>query len=298
MSEYINEIKNIYNSNNFLPSTNNICGIVTKDGVNYKCPQNKFCNIANGEVGVCQNVNCIEYRFKNFDIDISKFDGDDVSRNNMIDFCKYPKSTNGKCGLDNNNTKCPDGQCCSIKGICGYDKESCLYITPYYSNNVIPLVNRNQYSNYSDVIKFEKDYITNIRNKYIDNKFEISTDNKCGIDLENEKIVKCKNNECCTKNNVCTANYDNCNDNNTFNFHHDYHNLNSNLIHGENFNENYNKWKNDKLNANFKPTPRYNNLIIIGIVVVCIFIVILVIYFLSKKKNYINNFKNILRTSK
>ena len=34
-------------------------------------------------------------------------------------------STNGKCGLENGNTHCPPGQCCSTSGVCGTSADQC-----------------------------------------------------------------------------------------------------------------------------------------------------------------------------
>ena len=133
-----------------LPSQNNICGIEQKDKITYKykCPDNKFCNYGDGKLGICEKTGCFPYNIKGTNINIKEYDGSKVSRNIMTNICDRKISTNGKCGLDNNSTKCPNGQCCSNKGICGYDKESCIYISPYYSNNIIEDVNRNYFSNY------------------------------------------------------------------------------------------------------------------------------------------------------
>jgi hypothetical protein len=223
----------IYNKNIFLPSKDNTCGIVTKDNAAYQCPSNKFCN--NG--GICENINCFEYYISNIDIDLKKFDGSDVFRNKTPFSCQRAISTDGNCGLDNNNTKCPNGQCCSMKGKCGYDKESCIYIAP--KDDIIANANRNVYSNINDVTNYENELIANIKQKYLNNaKFEISTNGKCGIDLENEKIFKCPDNKYCNQSNECSANYD------TYyyqknNFITD---LSSNVLYGDNFYNEYNKW--------------------------------------------------------
>jgi hypothetical protein len=248
MSE-IDKIKEIYKKNIFLPSNNNICGIVTKDNAAYKCPSNKFCNYGDEEVGICENTGCYHYNIKNIDIDIdiSKFDGSSVSRNRMTNICDRKISKDGKCGLDNNSTKCPDGQCCSIRGKCGYDKESCIYISPYYSNNIIGEVNRNYYSNYNDVKKFQYEFIKQIGNKYIgNNNFEISTNGKCGLDLENEKIFKCPDNQYCDEYDKCSMDYNNYNNNNSINLNLNLQDLDLNLIHGNKFKEEHDKWKNNK----------------------------------------------------
>ena len=152
------KIKEIYEKNIFIPSQNNICGIVTNENKAYKCPPNKFCNFA-GQVGICENVDCTPYPFYNKykEMDFRKFDGSDVSRNIFKNTCEEKISTNEKCGLDNNSTKCPDNKCCSLDGKCGNDKESCLYIDPRYNslhndnfyNNILSNVNSNYFSNYN-----------------------------------------------------------------------------------------------------------------------------------------------------
>ena len=230
-----------------LPSQNNICGIEQKDKITYKykCPDNKFCNYGDGKLGICEKTGCFPYNIKGTNINIKEYDGSKVSRNIMTNICDRKISTNGKCGLDNNSTKCPNGQCCSNKGICGYDKESCIYISPYYSNNIIEDVNRNYFSNYIDIKNFQYDFIKEITNKYVDNNnFEISTDNKCGLDLEKEKIFKCTDNNYCDKNNNCSLDYNNYNSNSNSNLN--LHNLDLDLLNGDNFNKEYNKWNKKK----------------------------------------------------
>jgi len=267
------KIIEIYNRNVFLPSQNNICGIVTKDNAAYKCPSNKFCNYG-GLAGICENTDCMPDAFVNkpINMDHRKFDGDGVSR--IVDVsgnikslnCDRKISTDGKCGLNNNSTKCPDGQCCSLKGTCGYDKESCLYIgprynnnnpfaqfiSPYYndfSNNLIATLNREFYSKYGDVRKYEEEFIEQIGKKYVgNNNFEMSTDGKCGLDLEKEKIIKCPDIQYCGRNSKCSTDYNNYNtpsDNIYLNFP----DLSLNLMHGNKFNEEYNKRYDNSQNA-------------------------------------------------
>lgn len=247
-----------------LPSQNNICGIERKDKkiYKYKCPSNKFCNYGNENFGICENTGCFPYHnIKDINIDIKQYDGNQVSRNRMTNICDRKISTDGKCGLNNNSTKCPNGQCCSIKGICGYDKESCIYISPYYSNNIIEDVNRNYFSNYIDVKNYQYDFIKQITNKYIDNNnFELSDDNKCGLDLEKEKIFKCTDQKYCDKNNNCSIDYNN--------YYNNYLNLNSNLnlqdldldlLNGEKFKKEFTKWENNKEKSQYVYNKYVNN---------------------------------------
>jgi len=233
-----------------LPSQNNICGIESKDKTTYKykCPANKFCNYGNEKLGICEKTGCFPYNVKDTKIDIKQYDGNEVSRNRMTNICDRKISTNGKCGLDNDSTKCPNGQCCSIKGTCGYDKESCIYISPYYSNNIIEDVNRNYFSNYIDVKNYQYEFIKGIKNKYIgNNNFELSKDNKCGLDLEKEKIFKCIDNKYCDKNNNCSLDYYNYENNNlNLNSNLNLQDLDLDLLNGEKFNKEYNKWETNK----------------------------------------------------
>jgi hypothetical protein len=233
-----------------LPSQNNICGIETKDKTTYKykCPANKFCNYGNEKLGICEKTGCFPYNVKDTKIDIKQFDGNQVSRNRMTNICDRKISTNGKCGLDNDSTKCPNGQCCSIKGTCGYDKESCIYISPYYSNNIIEDVNRNYFSNYIDVKNYQYEFIKEIKKKYIgNNNFELSKDNKCGLDLEKEKIFKCIDDKYCDKNNNCSLDYYNYENNNlNLNSNLNLQDLDLDLLNGEKFNKEYDKWVNNK----------------------------------------------------
>jgi hypothetical protein len=265
MSE-IDKIQNIYKKNIFLPSNNNICGIVTKDNAAYKCPSNKFCNSGNEKLGICENTSCFPYNIRNANIDIRNFDGNKVSRNRMTNICDRKTSTDGKCGLNNNNTICPNGKCCSIAGKCGYDKESCIYISPYYndySNNIIAEVNSKYYSNYNDVKNFQYEFIKPINNKYIgNNNFEMSTNGKCSLDLEKEKIFKCPDNQYCDQYNNCSIDYNNYYDNNNninLNLNLNLQDLDLNLIHGNNFNEEYNKWTNIKKKVQFIRNKYINN---------------------------------------
>jgi hypothetical protein len=241
------KIKEIYKKNIFLPSQNNICGIVTKDNAAYKCSNDKFCNHGDEKLGICENTGCFPYNTNNIDIDFRKFDGSGVLRNRMTNICERKISTDGKCGLDNNSTKCPNGQCCSMKGTCGFDKESCIYISPYYSDNIIGKVNRNYYSNYNDVKNFQYEFIKQLGNKYIgNNNFELSTNGKCGLDLDKEKIFKCSDNQYCDEHDKCSVNYKNYNNNNKLNSNIILQDLDLNLIHGNKFNEEYDKWENRK----------------------------------------------------
>ena len=234
-----------------LPSQNNICGMEIKDKIiyKYKCPPNKFCNYAADEkLGICENTGCFPYNMNGVNINIKDYDGSEVSRNRMTNICDRKTSTDGKCGLDNNSTKCPNKKCCSIKGICGYDKESCISISPYYSNDIIAEVNRNYFSNYIDVKDYQYEFIKQITDKYKgNNNFEISTDNKCGLDLDKEKIFKCTDNKYCDKNNNCTVDYNNFNNNNlNLNSNLNLQDLDLDLFRGEKFNDEYSKWNRKK----------------------------------------------------
>ena len=234
-----------------LPSQNNICGMEIKDKITYKykCPPNKFCNYAaDGKLGICENTGCFPYNMNDIKINIKDYDGSGVSRNRMTNICDRKTSTDGKCGLDNNSTKCPNKKCCSIKGNCGYDKESCISISPYHSNDIIAEVNRNYFSNYIDVKDYQYEFIKQITDKYKgNNNFEISTDNKCGLDLEKEQIFKCTDNKYCDKYNNCTVDYKKFNNNNlNLNTNLNLQDLDLDLFRGEKFNDEYSKWNKKK----------------------------------------------------
>jgi hypothetical protein len=123
---------------------------------------------------------------------------------------------------------------------------------------------------------FRKRKLESIRKKYINNNFETSTNGSCGIDLENEKIFKCSDNQYCTRSNECSTRYNKENNNliyyRLFNFgasdltdlkgnpiysnesnlleETKIYDLSSNLMHGDKFNEDLDKWLDDKIKNN------------------------------------------------
>jgi len=76
-------------------SKDNKCG---PNNNNTKCPNNLCCS----SNGWCGNTNeyCVNSVYKSYDGDI-------------IDNTKISISTDNKCGINNNNTKCSNGVCCS-----------------------------------------------------------------------------------------------------------------------------------------------------------------------------------------
>ncbi|ORX63913.1 hypothetical protein BCR32DRAFT_134356 [Anaeromyces robustus] len=90
-------------------SENGKCG---KDNGNTKCPSGQCCS----KFGWCGKTNdycSIEKGCQ------SGFGQCNSKKTN------YKISKNGKCGQDNDNTKCPSGQCCSVYGYCGKSDKYC-----------------------------------------------------------------------------------------------------------------------------------------------------------------------------
>lgn len=244
----------IYNTIPF-PSDGKRCGIVINDGKSYKCPNNNFCNF---KQGLCEKIECVPYNNYNItDLDISKYDGHDVSRKGDKDdeYCNYPISKDEMCGFDNNSNKCLEKQCCSNKGKCGNDRETCLStskIYPEYIKNMYnPEINLNReiYSNPINTEEYEKTAVRDIAEQYLqNNNFEKTNNGRC-IDIKNKRILKCSDKECCTQYGDCTKEYNYCNKSNRFNFSnygYDEKDLNSNLLNGDNFDLEYRKWLSKK----------------------------------------------------
>jgi hypothetical protein len=155
-----------------------------------------------------------------------------------------PISKDGNCGVQY-GYKCPIGQCCSENGKCGFNKETCYY--PNYNDNV-SMINKNIYNNYNALLNFKDKHINDIVNKYT---FETSSDGNCGINLKYDKIVKCPENQCCSKQNKCGTGYNFCG--NKFDFKYfNIKNLDFNLIHGKNALDNYKKEVTQKLDNDYK----------------------------------------------
>lgn len=163
-----------------------------------------------------------------------------------------PISKDGNCGVQY-GYKCPIGQCCSENGKCGFNKETCYY--PNLEDSV-SIPNRVFYSDYDAILNFrnitdkqiKNKQIKDIANKYV---FETSSDGNCGINLKYDKIVKCPENQCCSRQNKCGTSDNYCD--NKFNFKDfNINNLDSNLMHGNNALENYKKEVTQKLDNDYK----------------------------------------------
>lgn len=158
-------------------------------------------------------------------------------------------SKDGNCGVQY-GYKCPNGQCCSENGKCGFNKETCYY--PNY-NSYLSNLNRNSYGDNDAFLKFKDKHLQEIANKYTfeTSTFETSTDGNCGINLKYDKIVKCPENQCCSSKNKCGTDDEYCG--NKFDFKlFKINNLDSNLIHGDNALENYKKDVKQKLDNDYK----------------------------------------------
>jgi hypothetical protein len=217
----------------------------------------------------------------------------------------FETSTNGSCGIDLENEKifkCSDNQYCTRSNECStkYNKyplfnfgaddltdlnSNYLYASSHPKSNLLGetklydlssnLMHGDKYNEELD--KWLDDKTESIRKKYINNNFETSTNGRCGIDLENQKIFKCSDNQYCTRSNECSTSYDE-NINNSLIFYRFFnfgasdltdinsnpiyssksnslektklYDLNSNLMHGDKFNEYLDKWLDDKIKNN------------------------------------------------
>lgn len=99
-------------------STNGRCGL---DYGNTVCPSNQCCSSANpttgykgGECGGIIGTKDTKFCTSSTGVKPVKFRGDYFGA-----FDGNPIATDGKCGYNNNNTYCPNNQCCSSSGLCG-----------------------------------------------------------------------------------------------------------------------------------------------------------------------------------
>ena len=200
----------------------------------------------------------------------------------------FEMTKNGKCGLDLENEKifkCPDNQYCNQHSMCttynndyDYDNYNNIDLGLDLPDLKLNLIHGNKFNeDYNKWYDNRKQKIQSISNKYINNNFEPSTNGTCGIDLENQKIFKCSDNQYCNNNiNKCSTDYNYNIDYQKINFNNKYLNdlssnriylkknnlsskqiflqdetnlkdLNSNLMHGDKFNEQYDKWLDDRI---------------------------------------------------
>jgi hypothetical protein len=188
-------------------TTNGRCGPLNG---NQKCLDNQCCS-KDGFCGNFGSEQCTPDK-----LSTSQYHGDVIAT-----------STNGKCGLQNNKTKCPEDQCCSKNGTCsaigtvgcGVDKDP----SPRFHGPPIPIsINNkcgtqngnkcedNKYcSDAGDCIppwshritkRNEGQFINSSNKKYHGYMLDISSDGQCGP--INGK--RCPNKWCCSQSGSCT----------------------------------------------------------------------------------------------
>jgi hypothetical protein len=208
-----NELKYIYdNDNNLILSNNNRCGIDLKNKTQIKCKNELYCN----NFSFCEesNDNLLQLNINNTQVSTQKYDGANTSRNVKIERKKNEVTTDGKCGLMNNNKICPLSKCCSEEGYCGDSKDHC-YISEEekYENDInlknIGFINKKFFSSENSLEEYNKKYNEKLKNMY-DTDNIVTNKAICGFNKDDEKVYKCPPEQCCSKNNICTMNFDHC----------------------------------------------------------------------------------------
>ena len=209
-----NEIKYIYNNdNNILLSNNGRCGIDLKNKTQIKCKNELYCN----NFSFCEesNDNLLQLNINNNPIETNKYDGANTSRDVKIEKKNFEVSTDGKCGLMNNNKICPPSECCSKEGLCGTSKEHC-YISEAenYENDInlnnISVINKKFFSSKGSLEEYDKKINEKLKNMYDTDNIVSLNKGICGFNKDDEKVYKCPPEQCCSKNNICTINLDHC----------------------------------------------------------------------------------------
>ena len=209
-----NEKKYIYdNDNNILLSNNGRCGIDLKNKTQIQCKNELYCN----KYSFCDesNDNLLQLNINNTEVSTNKYDGIDTSRNVKIEKKKYEVSTNGKCGIMNNNKICPPSECCSKEGLCGSTQQHC-YIseTENYENDInlnnIGVINKNFFSSEGSLEEYDKKTNKKLKKMYDTDNIVVMNKGICGFNKDDEKVYKCPPEQCCSKNNICTMNLDHC----------------------------------------------------------------------------------------
>jgi len=104
-------------------------------------------------------------------------------------------STDGRCGPNNNNTICPNNQCCSKYGYCGTEDDYCVkYCVPGYGQ-----------CKGTNTTQKTTTKTTTTKNSTPTGK--VSTDGTCG---PNHNNTVCPNNQCCSKYGYCGTDDDYC----------------------------------------------------------------------------------------
>ena len=209
-----NEIKYIYdNDNNILLSNNGRCGIDLKNKTQIQCKNELYCN----NYSFCEesNDNLLQLNINNTQMPTDKYNGTNTSKKIIIEKKNFEVSTDGKCGLMNNNKICPENECCSKEGLCGSSKDHC-YIseTEKYENNInlnnISYINKQFFSSKGSLEQYDKKTNEKLKNMYDKDNITVLNKGICGFNKDDEKVYKCPPEQCCSKNNICTTNLDHC----------------------------------------------------------------------------------------
>jgi hypothetical protein len=209
-----NEIKYIYdNDNNISLSNNGRCGIDLKNKTQIQCQNELYCN----NYSFCEesNDNLLQLNINNTKMPTDKYNGTNTSNKIIIEKKNFEVSTDGKCGLMNNNKICPENECCSKEGLCGTSKDHC-YIseTEKYENNInlnnISYINKKFFSSKDSLEQYDKKTNEKLKNMYDTDNITILNKGICGFNKDDEKVYKCPPEQCCSKNNICTSNLDHC----------------------------------------------------------------------------------------
>ncbi len=132
-----------------------------------------------------------------------------------------------KCG--DNYGSCKDNECCNINNTCGaINDDNCLNYSNsiYHGKNAMDELYKNKYNNLLDIHN-KSSYIT-------------STDDTCGIDVENRLNKVCPDYKCCSIDNICRQGKNYCESNLSLNYdfikpENETNEININKYHGKNY---------------------------------------------------------------
>ncbi|KAG4091202.1 hypothetical protein H8356DRAFT_1408109 [Neocallimastix lanati (nom. inval.)] len=168
-------------------STDGKCG---KENGNTKCPNNECCS----QYGYCGTTKA--YCDTGCQSEFGRCNANNQTKPTTTVAAVVPTtssqkiSTNGKCGKENGNTKCPNNECCSQYGYCGTTKAYC-------DTGCQSAFGRCNASNATNATKPTTTVAAVVPTT---SSQKISTDGKCGKENGN---TKCPNNECCSQYGYC-----------------------------------------------------------------------------------------------
>lgn len=219
ISNYNNLLNNdkqyIYdNNNNIILTKNGRCGIDLKNKLQIQCNNGMYCN----NFSFCDesNDNVLKLNINNIPVSTKKYDGTNTFRNVKIEKKDFEISSDGKCGLKNNNKKCTPNQCCSKDGFCGNTKDHC-YISnaENYENSInlneIGVINKQYFSGDGALEEYDNILNKKLQNMYDTDNILLTKNGICGFNKDDEKVYKCLPEHCCSKNNICTIDLNYCN---------------------------------------------------------------------------------------